>query len=54
MELVSYRDAGMHTYTLFWVHNDKIVSPYFDCAEDAQKWLDTSWDNWKASKDVIR
>jgi hypothetical protein len=37
--LVKYRDAGLHTYTYFWTIDDKVVSPYFDDEESANKWL---------------
>ena len=40
MKLVKYRDAGMNTYTYFWINNsEKIVSPYFDSDKDANEWL---------------
>lgn len=39
MTLVKYRDAGLHTYTYFWVDKkSNIVSPYFDSEEDAMRW----------------
>lgn len=40
MELVKYRDAGMRTYTYFWVRDKKTISPYFDSETDAYKWRD--------------
>ena len=37
--LIKYRDAGLHSYTWFWVNeNNNVVSPYFDNEEDANKW----------------
>lgn len=40
LELVMYRDAGMATYTFFWVDKDnKTVGPYFDTEEEANDWL---------------
>lgn len=40
-DLMSYRDAGMPTYTYFWINSNKsIVSPYFDTEEEAHKWMD--------------
>jgi hypothetical protein len=40
-DLVRYRDAGMPTYTYFWVGSDKrIASPYFNSEEEAHKWID--------------
>jgi hypothetical protein len=51
LELVKYRDAGMHTYTYFWVDkNYKVYSPYFNSEDEAQDWLNTAWDNWKSIK----
>lgn len=39
-ELVRYRDAGLPTFTYFWVSSEKrIVSPYFDSEEEAHKWM---------------
>ena len=38
MELVKYRDAGMRSYTYFWVRGTKTISPYFDSETDAHKW----------------
>lgn len=40
MTLVKYRDAGMITYTFFYVNDKKqIVSPYFDTEREAEEWL---------------
>ena len=51
MTLVKYRDAGMNTYTWFWIDDNKrIVSPYFDSEGEAKTWHETVWDNWKAIK----
>ena len=53
LQLIKYRDAGMHTYTYFWVNSEhKVFSPYFDREEDAKEWYETSWDNWKANKEL--
>jgi hypothetical protein len=41
LELIKYRDAGMHTYTYFWTKNSKTISPFFDTEIDAIKWLKT-------------
>ena len=39
MKLVKYRDAGMNTYTYFWVNEkDRMISPFFDSENDAIKW----------------
>ncbi len=40
MRLIKYRDSGLHTYTYFWVLNDKVVSPYFDTETEAKEWAD--------------
>lgn len=57
MKLVKYRDAGMHTYTYFYVNEDnRTVSPFFDSDRDAEAWLKENtdqFDNWKASKDIV-
>lgn len=40
MELVKYRDAGMNTYTWFWINQQrKICSPFFDSEDQAQNWM---------------
>lgn len=39
-ELVCYRDAGLPTYTYFWItktHN--VYGPYFETEQDAIDWL---------------
>lgn len=42
-KLVKYRDAGMHTYTFFYINEEeRIVSPYFDSQEEAEVWLETT------------
>ena len=42
MELVKYRDVGMHSHTYFWKNkNGNIVSPYFDSSIDAIEWVKT-------------
>jgi hypothetical protein len=41
IKLVKYRDAGLPTFTYFWVTNDhKVISPYFDSEKEAQDWLE--------------
>lgn len=53
MKLVKYRDAGMHTYTYFYIDSDeRVASPYFDSESEAEAWLRTQWDSWKPSKDL--
>ena len=40
-QLVKYRDAGMSTYTYFWIDpRGQIASPYFDDEYAAKEWLD--------------
>ena len=49
-ELLKYRDAGMNTYTYFWVSSEKrIVSPYFDSEEEAHEWINIP--KFKPNKD---
>lgn len=37
--LVKYRDAGMHTYTYFWINEkNSVVSPYFNSEAEALEW----------------
>jgi hypothetical protein len=40
--LVSYRDAGMRTFTYFWAHKDsnRQFGPFFDTEADAKRWLE--------------
>ena len=38
MELIKYRDAGMHTHTYFWTMNGKTVSPFFNSEQEAYDW----------------
>ena len=39
IELIKYRDAGMMTYTYFWVNSKRhMISPYFDNEHDAITW----------------
>ena len=45
MELVRYRDAGMNTYTWFYVNdNQNCISPFFDTEQEAKDWLDKVFD----------
>lgn len=45
MQLVKYRDAGMNSYTWFYVNEKNImVSPYFDTEESARAWFDSVFD----------
>ena len=39
LDLIKYRDAGMETYTYFWVdENNQISSPFFNSEVDATAW----------------
>ncbi len=39
-KLISYRDAGLPTFTFFWVNeNEKVCSPYFNSEDEAQNWM---------------
>jgi hypothetical protein len=41
MKLVKYRDAGMNTYTYFWVRDTGgTISPFFDSEKEAQEWTE--------------
>jgi hypothetical protein len=41
MVLVRYRDAGMATYTWFYVNENKhMVSPFFDTELEARTWFE--------------
>jgi len=45
MQLVRYRDAGMMSYTWFYVNEkNHCISPYFDSEQEAQAWLDKIFD----------
>ena len=53
MKLIKYRDAGLHTYTYFYINDyEKVASPYFDTQEEAEAWLQSQWDAWKPSRDL--
>ena len=58
LELVKYRDAGMPTYTFFWVQSGSkaVLSPYFDREEEAMSWAVKNnydpWNEWKPNKDI--
>ena len=42
MQLIQYRDSGLHTYTYFWIDDDRrVMSPYFDASSEAYEWLDS-------------
>jgi hypothetical protein len=41
-KLISYRDAGLPTFTYFWINDEeRVVSPYFDSEQEAQTWMTT-------------
>ncbi len=39
LHLIKYRDAGLPTYTYFWVMDLKVISPYFDTENEAMEWM---------------
>lgn len=56
MKLIQYRDGQMEDYTYFWTVDEIQVSPFFTDEVSAQDWLSEqidTWDNWKASKDIV-
>lgn len=56
MKLIKYRDAGMSTYTYFWVDSkERCASPFFNTEAAAMEWLNERvdpWDMWKPCKDI--
>ena len=45
MELVRYRDAGMSTYTWFYINENKqCISPFFDTEQEAKDWFQKVFD----------
>ena len=42
--LVVSRDPGLPSYTYFWTHNNKLMSPFFNREVDAIEWLKKSED----------
>lgn len=41
-KLISYRDAGLPTFTYFWINDqEKVCSPYFDSEQEAHSWMTT-------------
>jgi hypothetical protein len=48
LKLVKYRDAGLPTYTYFWVNEaGQVMSPYFESDEIAKNWLSELFENAK-------
>ncbi len=44
MELIRYRDAGMSTYTYFWVNEAKrCASPFFNSEQEAKEWYEETY-----------
>lgn len=44
--LVKYRDAGLPTYSYFWVdEKHRVMSPYFDTEKEALDWMDKRFGN---------
>jgi hypothetical protein len=56
MELIRYRDAGMNTYTYFYIKEGSraVISPYFNSEKEAEEWLKRAEEelNFKPSKDI--
>lgn len=51
MTLVKYRDAGMHTYTYFWVdENNRVKSPYFNTDTEAYEWMEKQSEDFRYSR----
>ena len=42
MRLIKYRDAGMNTYTYFWVREEGsgVISPFFNSEKEAHDWVE--------------
>lgn len=51
LELVKYRDIGMHTFTYFWTKDRKLVSPYFDTEQEAHQWLTEVLSQYRPQKE---
>jgi hypothetical protein len=56
MELIKYRDAGMNSYTYFYVREGSraVISPYFDSEKEAEDWYNKALEelNFKPCKDL--
>jgi hypothetical protein len=45
MELVQYRDAGMNSYTWFYINEKQnCISPFFDSEQEAKDWFEKVFD----------
>ena len=45
MQLIRYRDAGMATYTWFYVNEKQHpVSPFFETEQEAKDWFEKVFD----------
>ena len=45
MVLIRYRDAGMITYTWFYVNEkQQCISPFFDSEQEAKDWFEKVFD----------
>lgn len=57
LKLIQYRDAGMTSYTYFYVNNqNKMQSPFFNSEIEAKEWLDieaAKFDNWKPDRNFV-
>lgn len=55
VDLIRYRDAGMHTYTYFWIDERKrTVSPFFDTDKEAFDWIENENRNNGTERKTIR
>jgi hypothetical protein len=54
MELIKYRDVGMHTYTYFWISKTyrNLVSPYFDSEAEAHEWHEQQHKSFELRKNL--
>jgi len=48
--LEKHRDLWTNSYSYWWSMDNRVISPYFDSEEEAKRWYETTWDNWKANK----
>lgn len=57
LKLIQYRDAGMNSYTYFYVNDkNKMLSPFFNSEIEAKEWLDAEaakFDNWKPDRNFV-
>jgi hypothetical protein len=47
-KLMKYRDAGLPTYSYFWINdNDRIVSDFFNSEEEAKIWINDVFNKFR-------